>query len=556
MRLIERLLSPALARTALRVHTAIQAGRRAVDILVRTAGRRFPVVAPVLLVGFIGLFVAVRAVVWPSLVGALLPPDATVTALTPVDVLFFQIQLAAAGAALVALPPVAFLARDALAGLEIPLLRRRRRWLAPAAACLFVLGVAYAFGVVFPLLFDLFATNAQQGGFQPNYLLVEWVEFLVLYAFLFGVVAELPLVMYTLAATGIASYRRFRRRWWVSLVVAGALGAVLGRTERPLTFLAVAGALLVLYAAGLAASARVGDPSPGGRRDAEVDPDVFLTRVRAIGRRRLRGMASAFADGPVTDDEFERWIADAGAVARRLRRWAPAVLGLFAAVAGGTFLALYPDGVGLLRADLLARLPPERAAAVSVVLLKPPKAVEFSVAVALLFGVLSIPPVLLYAVWPAVTDRGLAGGDRRIFPVWGAVLVGCLAGVGTASYVWLTPEALSTLLADARGHGLELTLRLPALLWFVLYGTVGMGLVAAVPATVVLFERAGVVTYRTLVRRWRAVAFGFLVVATTAPGGMFMAFAIAVPATLTYGLGLGALRFERLVRGRRTGRPG
>ncbi|ERG88457.1 MAG: Sec-independent protein secretion pathway component TatC, partial [halophilic archaeon J07HX5] len=86
--------------------------------------------------------------------------------------------------------------------------------------------------------------------------------------------------------------------------------------------------------------------------------------------------------------------------------------------------------------------------------------------------------------------------------------------------------------------------------WLVTYLTVGIGLLAMVPATMLLFHHGSIVSFSRMRRSWRVVVFAVFVVAGVfSPGGLFTMFMIAIPTALAYVLGLGLLwMYDRIGR--------
>ncbi len=75
---------------------------------------------------------------------------------------------------------------------------------------LFFGGVAYAYELFFPLMFNFLAGDAFKAGFTPQYSIVKWFQFVFLLAVSFGLAAQLPLVMTVLSYTEIVPYETFR----------------------------------------------------------------------------------------------------------------------------------------------------------------------------------------------------------------------------------------------------------------------------------------------------------------------------------------------------------
>ncbi len=115
--------------------------------------------------------------------------------------------------------------------------RRCVRILAPVSVGLFAVGTAFFYFVVYPVVIhflykfgtDFNAFLAAQGAepmMTTNTLLDAYVHFAILLMLVFGLMFELPLVVYFLGRTGLVgvdTFRRYRRHVIVALVAAAAL---------------------------------------------------------------------------------------------------------------------------------------------------------------------------------------------------------------------------------------------------------------------------------------------------------------------------------------------
>jgi len=284
---------------------------------------------------------------------------------------------------------------------------------------------------------------------------------------------------------------------------------------------------------------------PGLEADAEDDSNPFLSRTT--------GVVDAFTTEETTEEDVGGYYYDIAFVLDSLRSRAFLLVGLFMAVLAGTFLWLYRGGIDRIRADFLARLPAGvRAEDVGIVALHPTEALVFEIKLSTLFAVLAILPLVLYYAWPALRERGITAGDRRVLIVWAGALFVSLVGGVVVGYTTIAPAVISWLAGDAISSGMVVAYRISAAGWLVFFTTAGIGLLATIPVTMVLFHRGGLVPYRGMRNRWREVTVGvFAITAYVSPRGVFMMFILGVPIMLCYGLGLGLL-WLYTVGGRRT----
>jgi sec-independent protein translocase protein TatC len=271
--------------------------------------------------------------------------------------------------------------------------------------------------------------------------------------------------------------------------------------------------------------------------------------------RTTAGMVDAFTAEETTEEDIGGYYYDIAFVLDSLRSRAFLLVGLFMAVLAGTFIWLSQGGIGGIRADFLARLPAAvRPAQVGVVELHPVEALVFEIKLSTLLAALAVLPFVLYWAWPALRERGLAGGDRRVLFVWAGALFVSLAGGVAFGYTTVAPTVISWLAADVVGANMVVAYRISSAGWLVFFTTAGIGLLAMIPVTMVLFHRGGLVPYGAMRTRWREVTVGvFGFTAYASPRGVFMMFIIGIPIMLCYGLGLGLLWLYTL-GGRRTTR--
>ncbi|WP_254538885.1 twin-arginine translocase subunit TatC [Halomarina litorea] len=282
-------------------------------------------------------------------------------------------------------------------------------------------------------------------------------------------------------------------------------------------------------------------------------PDEEGTDLVASVRRTAADMATAFRDEEVTEDDLGGYLYDLQFVVESLTSRTFRIVATFIGVLAVTFVAFYQGGVEAVKNDFLARLPASVAPGdIDIVELHPVETLVFGVKLSTLLAAIVTLPVVLYYAWPALKARGLAGGDRRVLLVWGGALLAGLAGGVTVGYAVVAPTVISWLAADVVRAEMLVSYRINAFGWLVFLTTVGVGLLATVPVTMLLFHFGGIVRYRPMRRRWREVTVLVLVLASgLMSGGVFTMFLLTVPTMVAYGVGLGVLWVVTL--GGRTG---
>ncbi|MFD1513419.1 twin-arginine translocase subunit TatC [Halomarina rubra] len=195
---------------------------------------------------------------------------------TPFDVVLLQVKIGIIVGLAVALPLflLQFLPRlrDLNLWPAVSLTRWQVAGIAVLSTALFVLGVSYAYELLFPFLFEFFASNAVTAGFAPHYSIVDWAEFLLVLTAVFGVAAELPLLMSVLAYTEIVPYDVFRQRWRHAVVAITIVASIVNGSPDPLSMAIVALPLVVLYGLGLVIAGFVVSSRHLSQRTAQTTP--------------------------------------------------------------------------------------------------------------------------------------------------------------------------------------------------------------------------------------------------------------------------------------------
>jgi sec-independent protein translocase protein TatC len=315
-------------------------------------------------------------------------------------------------------------------------------------------------------------------------------------------------------------------------------------------------------------SGEVGDSEPEpadpyGEMEADVDADSTGAGAgsepsdSSAFSRTAAGMVDSFTEEETTEEDIGGYYYDIAFIASSLRSKAFRLVALFMTVLAGTFYFLYQGGIGRIKRDFFSRLPPEIVPPDAVIALHPVEVLVFDVKVSTLAAAIVTLPFLLYYAWPSLKERGFAGGDRRVLLLWAGTLVFGLVGGSLLGYVFVAPTIISWLATDAARASMVLAYRISSAGWLVFFTTAGVGLLATVPLSMVLFHRGGIASYRAMRSRWREVTIAVLAITAYAtPQGVFMMFIIGIPAMLTYGLGLGLLWLATLRGRRRTGGRG
>jgi sec-independent protein translocase protein TatC len=131
-----------------------------------------------------------------------LPQGASMIATNPVSPFLVPLKLAFMAAVFLAMPYILF---QAWAFIAPGLYRHEKRFAIPLAVSsvvLFYCGVAFAYFVVYPLMFGFLATSGPVGvAFTPE--ISEYLNFVLLLFLAFGIAFEVPVATVLLASTGL-----------------------------------------------------------------------------------------------------------------------------------------------------------------------------------------------------------------------------------------------------------------------------------------------------------------------------------------------------------------
>ncbi|WP_336134303.1 twin-arginine translocase subunit TatC [Natronomonas amylolytica] len=272
--------------------------------------------------------------------------------------------------------------------------------------------------------------------------------------------------------------------------------------------------------------------------------------------RRSAGILDAFSEDEIDEDDVGGYAYDIAFVADSLTSKAFVLVGVFMAVMAITFGVLYQGGIGRLSDQFVSRMPSEFAAEqVSIVTLHPVEALIFMIKVSVIAGAVATLPLVLYYAWPALKQRGLARGDRRVLLVWGGTLLFGLTVGSIVGFIYVAPAVISWLAADVLGANMIIAYRISNYGWMIFFLTAGIGILAVIPVSMFLFHRGNIVPYSVMRNRWREFTIAVLAMgAFFSPRGVFTMFLLGIPVVAAYLFGLGTL-WAYTLGGRRTFEP-
>jgi sec-independent protein translocase protein TatC len=91
---------------------------------------------------------------------------------------------------------------------------------------LFVVGCAYSYFFMLPMVFAYLLQSATEAGVANNWRVSDFINFAMLTTLVFGLVFELPLVMTALSRSGIVPveiFKKYRRHMYITILIVAAL---------------------------------------------------------------------------------------------------------------------------------------------------------------------------------------------------------------------------------------------------------------------------------------------------------------------------------------------
>ncbi len=148
----------------------------------------------------------------------------------PLELMMLELKLSFIIGILAVLPIAAFLGyryfNAAKLGSRLRVGKMKLLSVGAVALALFVLGCAYSYYLMLPLVFQYLLQSATEAGVANHWRVSEFINFAMLTTLVFGLVFELPLVMTALARSGIVPveiFKKYRRHMYVVILIVAAL---------------------------------------------------------------------------------------------------------------------------------------------------------------------------------------------------------------------------------------------------------------------------------------------------------------------------------------------
>ncbi len=182
----------------------------------------------------------------------LLPPDAELVALTPWAAIMIQFQISIMLGIFLGMP---FIVSE-IAKFLGPALRTREKQLilrlALPSGILFLLGAMFAYFFILPFSIDFLYQFAAAMGVRQFFTIDQFVNFVLMMTFAFGVIAELPVIIVGLSSLGIVSPEFWMRNWRWAALISMIFAAIITPDGTGVTMTMIAVPMMTLYFSGCA----------------------------------------------------------------------------------------------------------------------------------------------------------------------------------------------------------------------------------------------------------------------------------------------------------------
>jgi sec-independent protein translocase protein TatC len=274
------------------------------------------------------------------------------------------------------------------------------------------------------------------------------------------------------------------------------------------------------------------EPEEGDREETDESGNLVTSTAA--------GMVDPFTESDTDEEDIGGYYYDLRFILDSLTSKAIWIVAVFMIVLAGSFFALFQGGIGVVREYFFDNMPDSVVDEPEIVVLHPVEALIFMLKFSTLLAALSIVPILLYFAWPAIEQRFGVNGDQNVLLVWGGTMFVTLFAGTALGFVYIAPTVISLLAWDAVQANMIIAYRISSFGWLIIFLTAGIGALAMIPATMLLFNYGNIVSSRRMRTSWRGVVLAlFAVSGLLSPSGLFTMFLVAIPASLSYGLGLG-----------------
>lgn len=413
-----------------------------------------------------------------------------------------------------------------------------------ASLVLFAIGVMYAYFVMIPYILQFVSAIAVEAGIRPFFRISKFISFVLAYTLIFGVMAQLPLIMVFTVKSGMVSYTFYREKWKYFVVVGAGISALVTSPD-PMTQLIVLGPMLVIYGIGLGVVRVVAADEIRIQQQLKNQDKTAEPKTENVAQATDSQDTHESGEGS-SGELMDRGLIEAlGSVGNSLRSHFVKLTVIFVAVTGLAFYWLVYYGIAMIRNQTISYMPPELAGQVTTVQLRIFEVVFLVVKYSFIIGVLAILPFLLYYSRHALIKEGIIKGTGSWFYYASRFLLIVALFVGGVLYAYfgMVPVLVSILSNQIVASGMEATFTIGRFVDFVVLLSLLAGITAEMPAAMYILVSSKVVRYDTLKDKWKHFTLVvFTVGAVITSPDPFTMMVVALPLSGFYIVSLGITR--------------
>ena len=187
------------------------------------------------------------AIVTPQILQFLIAPyGTTLQTIDPTENISIYLRVSIMSGAVITMPIFVYLLWSFIApGLENKE-KRYVRFVVPGATILFLIGVAFAWGIMLPAAIG-FLSTFQSEIFKSDWRADAYIPFVTSLMFWIGVSFETPLIIFFLAKLHIVTASMLLKGWRFAIVIIAVVAAMITPTVDPFNMLLVMAPLILLY---------------------------------------------------------------------------------------------------------------------------------------------------------------------------------------------------------------------------------------------------------------------------------------------------------------------
>jgi sec-independent protein translocase protein TatC len=190
---------------------------------------------------------AAAAIFTPQILAFLIKPyNNVLQTIDPTENVSIYFRVAIMSGAILAMPVMVYLLWTFIApGLE----SKEKRYvymLVPGATILFLIGVAFAWGLMLPAAIG-FLSTFQSSIFKADWRADAYIPFVTALLFWVGVSFEMPLIVFFLAKLHLVGARLLLKGWRIAIVLIALVAAIITPTVDPFNMMLVMAPLILLY---------------------------------------------------------------------------------------------------------------------------------------------------------------------------------------------------------------------------------------------------------------------------------------------------------------------